>query len=138
MSGRGSPRVTVSLTLNDVRGRTEAVLHHQPCCVILQIAALVIDRVSMLERLQKLDFLQDILPFLEQTRYATEKESKNVYICKTTDKQRDQITSADCLPVKDIFLIATTSLVATLRACAGRRVECQCQLSTPLLCCVLT
>lgn len=43
---------------------TKAVFHNEPCCVVFQEACFVFDGVLMLDYVQKLDFLDDILPFL--------------------------------------------------------------------------
>lgn len=40
----------------------QALTH--PCCVLLQVTALVLYGVGVLQLLQKLDFFDDILPFL--------------------------------------------------------------------------
>ena len=51
--------------LYDVRGRAKAVLHDQPDGLLLEVAAMVLDAVGMVESIQETDFLQDILPFLQ-------------------------------------------------------------------------
>lgn len=75
--------------------------------MFFQIASFVINRIPMLERFQKLDFFQNVLPFLKAKK-------EHCLYNKTLFDQSS--TSVDCLPVKDIFLMATTSFVTTLRA----------------------
>lgn len=49
---------------DDVGRRSDAILHHQPGGVLVQVAALVLDRVGMIELAQKADLLEDVLPLL--------------------------------------------------------------------------
>lgn len=43
-----------------------------PCCVLSQIAATVLNSVGVAQLLEELDFLDDILPFLENNKTSDE------------------------------------------------------------------
>jgi hypothetical protein len=51
--------------LYDVGGGAEAVLHHQPHRLLLQVAAVVLDTVRVVQPVQEPDLLQDVLPLLQ-------------------------------------------------------------------------
>ena len=51
--------------LYDVRGGTKAVLHDQPHGLLLEVAAMVLNAVGMVQPVQETNLLQDILPFLQ-------------------------------------------------------------------------
>lgn len=46
--------------------------HTHPCCVLSQIAATVLNSVGVAQLLEELDFLDDILPFLENIETSDE------------------------------------------------------------------
>lgn len=48
--------------LDDIGSRPDAVLHHKPRRVLVQVASLVLDRVGMVQLPQEANLLQDILP----------------------------------------------------------------------------
>ena len=50
---------------NNVRCWSQTIFHNEPCRVFFQKTCLVFDRVLMLDYVQELDFLDDILPFLQ-------------------------------------------------------------------------
>ena len=51
--------------LDDVRSGAKAVFHHQPDSLLLEVAAMVLDAVGMVQPIQETNLLQDILPFLQ-------------------------------------------------------------------------
>ena len=51
--------------LNDIGSGPKAVLHHQPHGLLLEVAAMVLDAVRVVQAVQETDFLQDILPLFQ-------------------------------------------------------------------------
>ena len=51
--------------LDDVGGGAKAVFHHQPHGLLLEVAAVVLNAVGMVQPIQETNLLQDILPFLQ-------------------------------------------------------------------------
>lgn len=53
------------MDLNDVRGRSETVLHNQPSYIVTQVATLVLYGIGVLQLSQEPDLLEDVLPLLQ-------------------------------------------------------------------------
>lgn len=67
---------------NDHRVATNLVTY--PAVHILEITTLVVDTVVMFSVLKKLDFLQDVLPFLHNTHQRQQLRSQSIHIYTLT------------------------------------------------------
>lgn len=56
-----------------------------PCCVLSQVATSVLHSVGVMQFLEKLNFLDDILPFLHKRERRSFKTKKNLAYAIATD-----------------------------------------------------